>query len=99
MVVIIKHGIPKMSKTQVTVETTERTAVEVYSFVHTYDKSGKVTDTRVVDMSNGGARKWLLDHHWWAMTNGLMLGLVVATKDDHDRFQLERLAKRFNKVA
>lgn len=63
----------------------------VFSFVHTYDTEGKVTDTRVIDMQDNGARKWLLNHHWWALTNGFMVGLNLASKDDHDKFQLERL--------
>lgn len=71
-------------------------AKKVYSFVHTYDQSGKVTDTRVIDMSDNGARKWLMNHHWWCLTNDCMVGLVVASKDDHDKYQLERLAQRWN---
>lgn len=77
--------------------TNETEVRTVYSFVHTYDQTGKITDTRVIDMSSNGARKWLQNHHWWALNNGHMLGLTLATKDDHDRFQLERLAKQFNK--
>lgn len=73
--------------------------VTVYSFVHTYDNRGKVTDTRVIDMSDNGARKWLMNHHWWAITNSCMVGLTVASKDDYDRFQLERLATRFNRAS
>lgn len=63
----------------------------VFSFVHTYDIEGKVTDTRVIDMQDNGARKWLLNHHWWALNNGFMVGLNLASKDDHDKYQLERL--------
>ena len=70
-----------------------------YSFVHTYDQSGKITDTRVVDLSDNQARKWLMNHHWWALNHGNMVGLTVATKQDHDHYQLERLQARFNKVA
>jgi len=69
-----------------------------YSFVHTYGVDGKITDTRVCDLSNPMARKWLMNHHWWALNQGFMVGLVVATEDDHNRFQLERLASKFNKV-
>lgn len=71
-----------------------------FSFVHTYDKDGQQIDQRVVDLSHNGARKWLMNHHWWALNQGFMVGLTVASKDDHDRYQLERLAGRFNtKVA
>jgi len=71
----------------------------VFSKVHTYDDQGKVIDTRVIDMSDNGARKWLLNHCWWANTNSQMVGILSATKDEHDRYQLERLARRFNKVS
>jgi hypothetical protein len=71
----------------------------VFNHIHTYDQQGKVTDTRVIDMSDNGARKWFLNHCWWATTNSCMIGVTAATKDDHDRFQLERLAKRFNKAS
>jgi len=74
------------------------TKANVFSKVHTYDEQGKVIDTRVIDMSDNGARKWLLNHCWWANTNSQMVGILVATKDEHDRYQLERLAKRFNKA-
>lgn len=73
-----------MAETQTALKT-------VFSFVHTYNQDGKVEDTRVIDMQDNGARKWLLNHHWWALTNGFMVGLNLATKADHDQFQLGRL--------
>ena len=74
----------------------------VFSFVHTYDQAGKCTESRVIDMQDNGARAWLLKHHWWALTNGCMVGLTLASKDDHDKSQLGRLqelARKYKKGA
>lgn len=81
------------------VQTQDQDRKTTYSFVRTFDLNGKETDCRVVDLSNNGARQWLLNHQWWALNNGQMIGLTIATKDDHDRYQLERLANKYNKVA
>ncbi len=80
---------------------TQTTQKTVHSFVHTYDKDGKCTESRVIDMQDNGARAWLLKHHWWALTNGCMVGLALASKDDHDKYQLERLqelARKYKKA-
>ena len=69
----------------------------IYSFVHTYNQDGKITDTRVIDMSNNGARKWLMNHHWWALNNSCMVGLTLATRMDFEEHQKARLVQRFNK--
>lgn len=70
-----------------------------YSKVHTYDVAGNIVDERVIDLSVTGARRWLMNHHWWALNHGNMVGLTLATKDEHDRYQLERLAQKFNKAS
>lgn len=70
--------------------------MSVYSFVKTYDLDGVEVDSRVIDLASDYARKWLLNHHWWALTNNQMVGLTVAGKEDHDKYQLERLSNRYN---
>ena len=77
--------------------TTETTTPNTtYAHIRTFDLSGKETDCRVIDLSNNGARTWLLNHQWWALNNGYMLGVTVATKDEYDRYQLGRLASKYN---
>lgn len=72
--------------------------MSVYSFVKTYDLDGVEVDSRVIDLASDYARKWLLNHHWWALTNAKAVALYEAQKEDFDEYNLRRLADKFNET-
>lgn len=68
--------------------------------VNTFDnKDNSNIGTRIVDMYHFGTSNWMRGHAWWAMHNGHIVEITVATAEEveaHIAAQRQALADKFN---